>query len=269
MATRAQSRRIAVAERLGYDPDVLMRLRREQRRALDSLSQAWLFSCVVLAIPVAYAAYLIEHSLFFAALGAAFTFVMVKNLLRLVCAGGGVALHESRNEGYRPPFLPALILGVLALVLAQPAQLILSGSEVEAQLAVHRQELLAGHQRSAENLPFAAESSQAYAARLQQCDFILLRLKLLASQPERTLMWSFIYCMVVLFPWLLAQAPFLGAVQAYERERYANVEARVHANQLRAHEAIDCELRRYATYDHRADKKAILPLYRGYKENRQ
>jgi hypothetical protein len=105
---------------------------------------------VLLAVPVGYAVWLIEHSLVLAVLLGAGMLFVVLNMLRLSSAGGGVAPGKplSDVQTYRPALGTTVVIGMLALMFAQPAQLPLWRTELEPIVSEQREHLVAAHERT-------------------------------------------------------------------------------------------------------------------------
>lgn len=205
------------AERLGYERALLLLLSVRDRRNLNSLSTGLSASAFLLGVPLGYAAWLIEKNFALSLLVSGFVALMVQNFFRLVTAGGGTALHLPLPRDYRPSPLPLIILFGLALLLAQPAQLILPNASADRAVDVHREELLEIHRVSQATLETPSDS---YAADLASCDFILERLRLIWDAPERAMLLSLLYSGMVICPLLLGRSAWLESLTAYERVRY-------------------------------------------------
>lgn len=214
---------------LGYDEDLLANLAPQESEQLTTLSHAWLSSAALLGFPLGIAVWKVEHSTVLA-LGAALgTSVLVINLLRMLVAGGGTPLNKPVPGSYLPSAWPGVLVGALALLLSQPAQLLLHTGEADRAVAAHRQELLRSHAELTASAELTADAElvasgeqtkpDVFAARLAQCDFVVLRLKLLWSHPPRALLCSALYVLLVLAPFFLGRTSCLRGVQAYERER--------------------------------------------------
>jgi hypothetical protein len=159
---------------------------------------------------------LVVHSAWIAAAVGCGCLGLVLAVLRLTVAGGGAPLHHSVHA-YAPSAGPALLIGVLALLFAQPAQLPLLHGELAAPLAHHRRALLERHETSARHAGLPA--SDNYAQELSRCEFVALRLQHVWHTPGRAVRYTLLYCLLVLFPSLLARTGARGALRRYERLR--------------------------------------------------
>jgi hypothetical protein len=216
---------------LGYDRSLLAQLADGEQRQIERLAEAWLLSSLLLACPPAYAAFLIEHSLVLAlVLGAGMLFV-VTNMLRLSVAGGGVsaAAEERALRAYTPALGATVVIGMLALLFAQPAQLPLWKAELDPVVGEYRQALIADHDRLLAAL--GRDASDPYRAELARCDFVVLRLTTIWKTPTRALQLTAFYLLVVLLPTLWARFVALDALRAYARARWQSERRLI----LRAH----------------------------------
>jgi len=205
---------------LGYDRSLLERLADGEQRQIERVAEVWLLSSVLLACPVGYAAFLIEHSLALSlTLGAGALFVVL-NMLRLSIAGGGVSAPAERAEvlDYRPALGATFVIGALALLFAQPAQLPLWKAELDPVVDQHRQELIVNHERSQAAL--GHELDDSYRSEVARCDFVVLRLQAMWKTPTRALQLSAFYVLVVLLPTLWARFIALDALRAYALARW-------------------------------------------------
>jgi hypothetical protein len=244
----------------GYDRSLLAQLADGEQRQIERLAEAWLLSSALLACPLAYAAFLIEHSLTLAlVLGAGMLFV-VTNMLRLSVAGGGVsaAAEQRALSVYTPALGATMVIGMLALLFAQPAQLPLWKSELDPVVNEHRQALIADHDRSLAALGQAA--SDPYRAELARCDFVVLRLTTIWKTPTRALQLTAFYVLVVLLPTLWARFVALAALRAYARARWQSERrliSRAHGENERARSAL---LARFPSYAPLASPFADAPF---------
>ena len=235
------------ARLLGYDPALLRQMSPDDRGSLASLCNAWLISVAILAYPLALSLWLVTHSMLLAfglGLGSGY---LVINLLRLIHAGGGIAPGQlSHRVDYQPSLIPSLMIGTLALMLSQPAQLSFAGRDVESAVAAHRTTLIATHQESLSAL--GMENQPHFAEEIARNEFVLLRLALTWRQPEQAVAWTFVYVLLVLLPALLARSLWIGGVQAFERLRYARAEVLIEKAHARTCGERDALLSSWSTF---------------------
>jgi hypothetical protein len=179
----------------------------------------------------------------------AFTFVMVLNLVRLASAGGGAATHldEDAVRAYRPALGPSAVVGLLALLFAQPAQLPLWSAELAAPIAAERTRLAAQHEAALASLGVA--DGGVYAAELARCDFLVLRLTTMWRRaPTRALQLTGLYMLAVLLPALWARVVARASLREYALARWRrDRRGIVRATSAAEHEA-DALLRAYPSY---------------------
>ncbi len=238
--------RRGAAELLGYDPALLARVPQPLRRDLDSLSQAWLVSCGVLGLPMGLSVWLVEHSLFLAALVCLGTALLVLNLLRLLSAGSGTAPELPLERGYRPSLTPMMLLLGLSLVMSQPAQLLHESPSVHEAVAEHRAQLLESHHQSLTAVGGASEDT--FTKEIEECEFVVLRLGLLWNTPQKALLWTLVYVGLAMLPAALARTSYLKAARAYERVRYRDSGKRIQRMDAATVAAVAAALRSYPTY---------------------
>jgi hypothetical protein len=225
---------------LGYDEALLAQLGEDEQKQIERVAEAWLLSSVVLAVPIGYAVWLIEHSLLLAVLLGAGMLFVVLNMLRLSSAGGGVAPSKPLSEvhGYRPALGTTGVIGMLALLFAQPAQLPLWRTELDPIVAEQRERLAAEHERTPlsprERVserdaagPLRAAPPDSYRESLARCDFIVLRLTTIWRQPTRALQLTSFYVLLVLLPTLWARFVALDALRAYALARWRSERAAI------------------------------------------
>jgi hypothetical protein len=226
----------ALSALVGYERALLARLPDWAQHQIARVAEAWLLSCLLLASPLAYALWLIEHQPWLAATMGVFAFVMVLNLVRLSSAGGGAATHLSEAEvsAYRPALGSGAVIALLALVCAQPAQLPLWKGQLEQAVDAQRSALVAQHERALAELsagattpegagattPEGAERNDGYREQLARCDFLVLRLKAMWRAPTRTLQLTGLYVVLVLVPVLWARVVARAALREYALERW-------------------------------------------------
>ena len=206
---------------LGYDPALLRELSAEHRSALRGGGVVWLLACLILGASIGYSAWLIESATWTSVfIGLAGTILLV-NLLRVIIAGGGgkqehsLLTSEAAARRYRPSLIPALIFGVLAALLSQPAQLAF-WPDLDEEVERHRQELISQHNIAASDLGTDADY---YQEELEAAGFPIFRLKLIWQQPRRALRLTFLMCLLVLLPSFWSQVVSIGGVRAYEWQR--------------------------------------------------
>jgi hypothetical protein len=234
---------------VGYDVSLLRRLPEAEQRHIARVAEAWLLSCALLASPPAYAAWLIEHKLWLAVAMGAFTFVMVLNLVRLGSAGGGAATHldEDAARAYRPALGPSAVVGLLALLFAQPAQLPLWNAELAAPVAAERTRLAAQHEAALASLGVA--DGGAYAAELARCDFLVLRLTTMwRHAPTRALQLTGLYVLAVLLPALWARVVARASLREYALARWRRDRRGIVRATRAAEREADALLRRFPSY---------------------
>lgn len=238
--------RAYAAERVGYERLLIQQLPRLYQRQLNQLGAIWGAAAVLLGVPVGYAAWLIEKNLLLSLGLLAFTAVLVINLLRLIHSGGGTAPELAAPQDYRPSIVPALILVSLALLLSQPAQLMLKDAQTELAVQEHRVKMIEFHQAS--QLELGGAASAGFDDALGDCEFILLRLRLIWEHPRRATLFTLLYCLLALLPLYLQRAVFLNAVQAYESARYRHAAELIRQSKARASISIDDILSSHVGY---------------------
>jgi hypothetical protein len=233
---------------VGYDATLLARMPESSQRHIARVAEAWLLSCALLASPVAYAAWLIEHALWLALLLGAFTFAMVLNLVRLTSAGGGAATHasEARVRRYRPALGASVVIGMLALLFAQPAQLPLWKGQLDGPVAAQRELLIDQHERALAALGIAADDN--YRRTLSRCDFLVLRLKHMWRAPTRALQLTGLYVIAVLLPAVWARIVAIAALREYALLRWRRDRRVIVRAAQTAARAVQAELARYPGY---------------------
>lgn len=234
------------AEILGYDRVLLAAIPSPLRRDLDSLSQAWLLSCVLFGFPVGLALWLVEHSLFLAFLASFVTSALVLNLLRLLTSGSGTAPDLPLETGYRPSLTPTVMLFGLALILSQPAQLLHAGDDVRRQIAEHREQLVLSHRAALAEVGRTGEDH--FTIEIEDCEFVVLRLSLLWDSPQKALLFTLLYVGLTMLPAALARTSYLKASRAYERARYRKSRAEIGALENETRQAVRSALASYPSY---------------------
>ncbi len=215
---------------IGYDPALVNELELVDRNAIRGAAVVWVVSCLVLGVAAGYAASLIQPNLWGSIVGGIGVAVLTVNLLRVMNAGGGSRPLATRRASlaaaarYRPSLVPAMVFGVLAAILSQPAQLPF-WPDLDHDVREHRQELIAQHEVAAKNL---GTDGDYYREELQSAGFPIFRIKLIWKDPKRVLRYTAILCLLVLLPSFWSQVISLQGHRAYERERVL----RSHASKL-------------------------------------
>lgn len=206
---------------IGYDSSLVAELSEKDRSSLRGAAVSWLVACVVLGVAAGYAAHLVLSGTAAPVIGGITVTLLTVNLLRVITAGGGsklgatVAESEEECRRYRPSLIPALVFGVLAIILAQPAQ-IPFWSELEPQVELHREQLIEQHNVAAMEL---GTNADYYRAELEAAGFPIFRLKLIWQDPKRAVRLTFIILFLVLTPAFWSQIFAIESIRAYERER--------------------------------------------------
>jgi hypothetical protein len=206
---------------IGYDPELLNRLPEEQRHVLRGSAVVWIVACVILAVAGGYAATLIQPNLGIAIAVGFGVAILTVNLLRVVNAGGGSELRRTRRGSeaaaakYRPSLIPAVVFGVLAAMLSQPAQLPF-WPELGDQVEEHRQILIEQHEIAAADL---GNNAEYYREELEAAGFPIFRIKLIWKDPKRAARMTILLCLLVLLPGFWSQVISLKGHRAYEKER--------------------------------------------------
>lgn len=247
---------LTAALRVGYDRSTLLQLAPGARRQLNQLGTSWGATAAVLAAPIAYTAWLIEKNWLLSVGVAAFTALLVFNLLRLIASGGGQAPTMRSSRDYRPPLVPALLLLGLALMLSQPAQLMVPSAASEELVSAHREQLIAVHHESQQAL--GVEIQSGFVGKLHDCEFILLRLRLIWQAPAQATLFTGLYCLLALFPLYLQHGVYLKAVQAYERARHQNAQVGIRRRLAECQQAVSAELRAFPDYQPQSDAQLWL-----------
>lgn len=211
----------ALLSLLGHERLLADALNEAERQRLGTISAGWLLSLVLIALPAGYAVWLVEHSLPLAIATGGATFALTLNLLRVANAGGGLQAGSSRERArdYRPGLAPAVFVGLLGLIFAQPAQLPLEATRLDPLIAAHRAQLVEEHRRRVNPAP-EVRGFDAYAAELASCDFVVRRLALLWEAPISAARFTALYCLVILLPAFFAQFVAIDALRQYQLLRY-------------------------------------------------
>lgn len=219
---------------IGYDASIVRTLPESSQRQIEWLAEGYLLSTFMLTAPIAYAVWLIQHSVLAALLSAAFAWCLILAVLRLLIAGGGAAPHMNDNEvrEHSPSLIPLLLWFALAILFAQVAQLPVFQRELNASVDAHRTELMAQHDAARDQL--GTEIHPEYGDEIASCEFVMFRMQQLWQQPGRTLVLTAAYVMLVLAPFVFA---FLFARQALREYDFGRVAGLRRAIVLDTHRA--------------------------------
>lgn len=216
----------------GFDAQLARRVGRA-RRALLLLGLCSATASVAIGASAGYAGWSIGGPVVASALAVTLGLGTL-NLLRAAAAGGGIAPHLSSAQArlWRPSWLPAVIMTLLAVCLAQPVLVALHGRRLDPQIAHYRAEQMRAHARL-ERLDDAAVAASeaaasatsvarqaAYAAALATERFLVQRTLLVWRDAPGACRDSALFVLLCLSPLLAARWPFGRALRAYELERY-------------------------------------------------
>ncbi len=205
-------------ELIGYDPRIARLLPESSQRQIEWLAEGYLLSAFMLTAPIAYAVWVIQHSVLAALLCAAFAWCLILVVLRLLTAGGGVAPHMDDNEvrTHSPSLIPMLLWFALAALFAQIAQLPVFRDELNVAVNAHRTELMVRHDAARDLL--GTEIHPEYGDEIARCEFLMFRIQNLWKRPGRTLALTAIYVALVISPFVFA---FLFASRALREYNFA------------------------------------------------
>src|SRR5215510_3755486 len=174
------------------------------RRQIEWLAEGYLLSAFMLSAPIAYAVWLIQHSLLAAIVSASFVWCLVVLVLRLLTAGGGAAPHLDDGDvrAHSPSVIPMLSWFVLGIVFAQIAQLPVFQSELDSSVSAHRVELMAQHDAARQRV--GTEINVDYGDEIARCEFLMFRMQQLWQRPGRTLLMTATYVVLVVSPFIFA-----------------------------------------------------------------
>ncbi len=235
---------------LGYDSALVARMSEKHRGALRGAAVSWLSACLILAGASAYAAWLILPGAVAPIVGGISVALLTVNLLRVVHAGGGSRIGNTLEESedtcrtYRPSLIPALVFGVLAMILAQPAQ-IPFWSDIEPEVEEHRRALIDQHNVAATHLGTDADY---YRAELEAAGFPIFRIKRIWQDPKRAVRLTVIVLVLVLLPAVWSQLFAIESVRAYQWQRSKRAHHEVLALQRGARSDINELLSRWETH---------------------
>ena len=244
-------RRESILSMLGYDPTLLDGLSAAHRSRLRGLAIGWLLVCLALGLATAYAGWLVSPVIWMPICGGVGMTLLTINLLRVIIAGGGVEQQddlrrvEEACRRYRPGMTLALVMGVLAAIFAQPAQLPL-WSDIEVEVEAHRQALISQHEAAAATL---GVDTGHHRTRLEKASFPIQRLKIIWRRPAQALRWTAVFVLLVLLPALWSRYVVIDSVRAYElvRSQRKHAHAKHLIDQRRA--VVHQLLSRWPTYE--------------------
>jgi hypothetical protein len=169
-------------------------------------------------------------------------------LLRLVIAGSGAAPHLSEESvrDYRPALGPTFVLSMLAVLLAQPAQLPLWQEQLAPAVAAHRAHLL--DQQGALARELGQPVHTEFRNELAQSDFLAFRVRAIWKDPQRAFMLSALYWLLVLLPTLTGRFIALNALREYERARWLAARVQIQHEGEDAFARMDAALAPYPSY---------------------
>lgn len=247
---------------VGFDPGIAVSLPEPLRRKIEWLSEGYLLSVFMLAAPICYTVWLIEHSLLAMLLCSSFALVLMLTVLRLLNSGGGIAPHMTDGDvrAYSPTLVPLLVWFVLALLFAQIAQLPVFQRELDASVRAHRTELMKEHDAARRQV--GAEIHPEYGADIERCEFLMFRMQQLWSRPGRTLALTAAYVAMVTAPFVFGFLFAGEALRAYSTRKV------VAMRQTVLREAQDAEAERRRLLRQFTDE-AAPPLYADAPFNRR
>lgn len=245
----------------GYDAQLLAKLTHQERQRLGTIAAGWLLSLLMLAVPAGYVLWLIEHSLWLSLAVGAGCFALTLNLLRVSTAGGGLQAGSTRETArdYQPGLAPAVFVGLLGLIFAQPAQLPLSAARLDPLIAEHRQQLIEEHRTRVDAAP-EVRSFDAYGAELAHCEFVVKRLALLWEAPASAARFTALYGLVVLLPAFFSQFIAIGAVRKYQLLRYAAAQRLLARERATLATRVHAALAEFASYRREPREVDVRPL---------
>ena len=256
---------------IGYDGRIASALSEPSRRKLEWLAEGYLLSAFMLSAPIAYAVWLIQHSLLAALLSAAFAWCLILSVLRLLAAGGGAAPHmdESEVRTHSPTLIPMLLWFALAVIFAQVAQLPVFQRELDVTVNTHRIELMAKHDAARDLL--GAEVHPEYGEEIARCEFVMFRMQQLWQRPGRTMLLTAAYVALVLAPFVFAFLFARQALREYDSARLADLRRAIVRETKRAEMSRkellsrfkDCEARSHyvdAPFNRQVRTPLLMPL---------
>ena len=248
---------IATASLLGYDASILRRLRPGDRDAIAWMAAAWLLSCALLSTPLVYMVWLVGHHAGVAVGTGVFSYGLLLALLRLLAAGGGSGVPHGPQQAARPAVTtrpaagPTVMMGTLALLFAQPAQLPLLRDVFAPHVAQQRRALLERHLATRAALPELATGQPAeasYLRRLNECEFAAWQLQAVWDDPVRAIRYTLLFCGLILVPSMLARTSASSALRRYQQLHTREQAETIVRDAKQSQIALAAQLSRYATY---------------------
>jgi hypothetical protein len=177
-----------------------------------------------------------------------------------VIAGSGAAPHLSEEtvRGYRPALGPTFVLSMLAILLAQPAQLPLWQEQLAPAVATHRAQLLSQQEALAREL--ARPVPDSFRNELAQSEFLAFRVRAIWLDPQRAFALSALYWFLVLLPTLAGRFIALDALREYERARWLSARVQIQREGEESFARVDALLRHYPSYQRPASSQLSNPF---------
>jgi hypothetical protein len=144
------------------------------------------------------------------------------------------------------------------VLLAQPAQLPLWSSQLDAPVAAHRAKLIGQQEELARALGQSVNS--AYRDEIARANFMALRVQAIWEEPQRAFSWTAAYWFLVLLPTLAGRFVALSALREYERIRWQTARAVIEAEGKRAEQRVQQELLAFPSYRPRAHRSLSSPF---------
>lgn len=211
---------------LGYDPEIVDGLSREDARFFHQAALASLLAALVVAVGTGYGGWLTLGALAAPALAIAGALFLL-NLLRMHHAGSGYPLHLPLEDiaHWRPGATASLVLFLLGLLLAQPVAFLVRRPSLDAQVTAHFSE------QRAVRLQLGIDSPTAPA------DGLILRAHLAWQAPLPTGALVGLFSLLIALPAVLRRVR-ATAVRSYESERWIRERMFVDDEYAAAQEAV-------------------------------
>ncbi|MET0387299.1 MAG: hypothetical protein ABW321_15125 [Polyangiales bacterium] len=154
---------ITLATLVGYDATLLRQLTAAERERIAWFALAVLLATMLVAAPFVYAAWLALQSYVAAAGVGVGGLGMLLAIVRLSVAGGGP--HAAERLAQQGSYAgPLRVLGLVGVLAAQPAQLLVARDEIRPAIERRRQELLARYDELTHSLPAQTPAAAGPAA---------------------------------------------------------------------------------------------------------
>lgn len=239
----------------GYDRALLERLSPKDARRIRQLAGLGFLPVFGAGGAAALMVWLSERHAFWTPAIGTFIALLVLNLLRLHNSGGGPAPHHTSKEAERwaPGAGGVLVLGLLAVLSAQPWLVWAAEPWHHRAVEAHRAELLATHEAGLARALAAASAGgagtpgssvvatvrdESPSDSLARCGFVALRLRLLWRSPEAPLLATTALALAFLSPLLLGHLTHLGALRRYQRLRWLDARDLVLAEERATQKAV-------------------------------